>query len=315
MSLDNLDAPLRITWDLCPEDQTPLSREDVLTVAERLVDAGIFYLLLDERPLLHPGLPALLTRMTAEGCQVSIVLGDSTAEWENLLALEGNFSLFVDARFWLARNGGLSALEETFVRLVEKGFNASLLWLPEAEHLLDIYPLTELCTRLQIPRFKLPNRKIGATSEPGDATKVLQVNDLNVLKNALTKHPLVTTNLSLEVHDLFLWELIFPQGGGERSEYGGCQAGNSLGHVAANGDLWPCSSWPVALGNLLRHDLAALWDSPLRFEIRDEVASPPSDCEGCADYAICFGGCRGLARSYRHSGLRRDLLCSGPRLT
>ncbi|WP_020676116.1 SPASM domain-containing protein [Geopsychrobacter electrodiphilus] len=313
MSLDLLDAPLRITWDLCPVDQKPLSGRDALQVADRLLEAGIFYLLLDERPLLHPDLPEILRRMTAEGCQVSLVLGDSAAEWEALLALKGNFTLFVDAGCWLSRENGLSRLEEVFACLAAKGLKAALLWVPEAGHLPFLYPLFELCARHQITRFKLPNHKIGVNPDPSKTARILQSADLCVLEQMLLEHPLATANISLEVHDLFLWELLFPNGGGERSEYGGCQAGNSLGHVSGNGDLWPCSSWPQALGSLLQQDLMVLWDSPLRFQVRAEVDAEPSDCKGCRDYTICFGGCRGLARSCRKNGDRRDLLCIGPR--
>jgi len=313
MPLDTLDAPLRITWDLCPEDQKPLSGTEALQVAEQLVDAGIFYLLLDERPLLHPGLPDILKRMTSEGCQVSLVLGDFDAEWKSLLALEGNYTLFLDAGCWLTRQNGLTELEETFERLAARGMNASLLWTPEAGHLSNLYPLLELCVRQQIPRFKLPNRKIDANPDPAKMARILQIDDLKTLAQMLRDRPLPTENIALEVHDLFLWELLFPKGGGERSEYGGCQAANSLGHIRVNADLWPCSSWAHPLGNLLRQDLMTLWESPLRFQVRDEVDREPSDCAGCRDYAICFGGCRGLARSYRQAGERRDLLCSGPR--
>jgi GeoRSP system SPASM domain protein len=313
MPLDYLDAPLRLTWDLCPADQTPLAENAVRLLIERLVDAGIFYLLLDERPLLHPQTPEILQRLTATGCQTSLVLGDSAAEWAALAQLRGNFSLFVDAAAWLDKGQGLAPLEQAFARLEELGIAASLLWVPEAGRLLELFPLLELCERCRIPRFKLPNRKINANPDAAQRAGILSPVDLDQLARALEKQPLKATNSVLEVHDLFLWELLFPDGGGTRSEYGGCQAGNSLGHLAVNGDLWPCSSWPQVLGNLLQQDLADIWDSARRHQVRDEVAGVPADCADCRDYAICFGGCRGLARSCRQDGRRRDLLCRGPR--
>jgi GeoRSP system SPASM domain protein len=311
MSLDNLDAPLRITWDICPAGHVGLADAELLQVSERLLEAGIFYLLLDEQPLLHPGLPALLNMMSAR-CQVSIVLGDDPLERQRLENLEHRCSLFVDAAYWIDTSLDLDGLESCLERLVTAGHNPSLLWVPAAGRLHNLFPLLELCERRNIPRFKLPNHKITANSDPAEKAGLLCPDDLAILAETLKQRPLKTGKTTLEVHDLFLWELIFPQGGGERSEYGGCQAANSLGHIAANADLWPCSSWPQALGNLLEHDLHSIWDCTTRHQVRAEVASEPEDCAGCRDYQICFAGCRGLARTYRQDG-RRDLLCCGPR--
>ncbi len=313
MALDNLDAPLRITWDLCPSGQGKLSNAELLKVSERLLDAGIFYLLLDEQPLLHQGLPDVLKQLSAEGCQVSLILGDNPAELAQLRQLERRYPLFVDASRWLEKPAGFEGLESFFERLRAQGDNPSLLWIPVAGQLQNLFPLFELCKRLNIPRFKLPNHKITVNSGAVETTKLLQTNDLEMLAKQLERQSLKLSKTALEVHDLFLWELIFPQGGGERSEYGGCQAGNSLGHIAANADLWPCSSWPQPLGNLLLQDLISIWDSVARHQVRSEVVSEPEDCAGCRDFKICFGGCRGLARSCRQDDARRDLLCSGPR--
>lgn len=313
MSLDNLDAPLRVTWDLCPAGRMALSEAELLTVAERLLDAGIFYLLLDEQPLLHQGLPAALNRLSAGGCRVSLVLRDNPAEVQRLKQLERRYPLFVDAACWLEKPGGLLGLESFVEGLSAEGHKPSLLWVPAAGQLHHLFSLFELCERQDVPRFKLPNHKITVNSEAIETAKLLQVNDLDMLAKRLKQQPLKRSRTALEVHDLFLWELIFPQGGGERSEYGGCQAGNSLGHIAANGDVWPCSSWPQPMGNLRQHDLLSIWESASRLQVRAEVACEPDDCAGCRDYPICFGGCRGLARSCRPDDGRRDLLCSGPR--
>lgn len=312
MPLDDLDSPLRLTWDLCPRGRAVLSESELLQVAERLLDAGIFYLILDERPLLHPGLGALLQRLAAGSCQVGLVLGDAAVEWERLAALDPSCALFIDAGCWLGRDDGINGVDMAFSRLREQERSASLLWVPQRGELRQIYPLLEICRRWNIPRFKLPNRKIGANSGPFDDSALLLPADIEELARMLQKQPIDVGRAVLEVHDLFLWELLFPGGDGERSEYGGCQAGNSLGHIAANGDVWPCSSWTQVLGNLLNQDLLTLWESPLRSEVRAEVAGEPEECLGCRDFPVCFGGCRGLARSCRGSG-SRDPLCSGRR--
>ena len=106
--------------------------------------------------------------------------------------------------------------------------------------------------------------------------------------------------------------LLFPDGGVARSEYGGCQAANSLAHIDSHGVVHPCVSWPQPLGSLLDHTLYDIWQGPSRQSARDEIAAVPSGCEGCRDYSIWFGGCRGLSR-LDHNLKGRDPMCKGPR--
>jgi GeoRSP system SPASM domain protein len=313
MSLDTLDAPLRITWEICPPGRTILNEPELLQVAERLLEAGVFFLLLENQPLLHPALPAILKQLAAGGCQVSLVLGDHPDELAQLQKLDRRYPLFVDASCWMERPEGLPGLEAYFTKLTSAGETPSLLWVPTSGQLQNLYPLFALCERLSIPRFKLPNHKITVNSGSVVTAGLLRPEDLEMLRRMLNQQPLKTAKTALEVHDLFLWELIFPKGGGERSEYGGCQAGNSLGHIAVNADVWPCSSWPQVIGNLLSQDLHSIWESAARSDLRAEIATEPAACDGCSDYPICFGGCRGLSRTCHAGDIRPDLLCSGPR--
>ena len=313
MSLDQLDAPLRMTWDLCRDGEPVLAGDEALRVAERLVEAGLFYLLLDAQPLLHPQIAALVDKLAATGCRISLVLGRDPREFERLSEISADIDLLVDAAPWLDDPFDPQSLEAFLIRVKNRIAAPALLWMPRQGRLHLLPELFALCRRQALPRFKLPNYKIGANSGSVEAAGILQQKDLAELAALLKEHPADLGATALEVHDLFLWELLFPAGGGERSEYGGCQAGNSLGHIAANGELWPCSSWPLPLGSLLREDLHSLWDTPARHAVRAEVAADPADCNGCRDLPICYGGCRGLARTLRRDGDRRDLLCAGPR--
>ncbi|MDY6848492.1 MAG: SPASM domain-containing protein [Geoalkalibacter sp.] len=139
---------------------------------------------------------------------------------------------------------------------------------------------------------------------------------LDQLKNAFADNAdCLRQGVALEIHDLFLWELLHPDANRRREGYAGCQAANSLAHVAASGDLMPCSSWPLSLGSLLEEGLLELWQSPCRFEVRRMIEALPGDCRRCRDLRVCFGGCRGLALSRGDRGHRqaRDLMCAGSR--
>ena len=52
MGLDLLDAPVRLTWDLHGPGQ-PLAEREMLAIARQIGDGGIFFVTLEERPLLH----------------------------------------------------------------------------------------------------------------------------------------------------------------------------------------------------------------------------------------------------------------------
>lgn len=312
MAIDLLDTPLRISWELHQADQ-PMPAALVDIVLQRLADAGVFFVTLEGQPLLHPQIPHILRQLASGGCQALVVCNGDPAE---LAALEAPLvlpALFIDIAPWIV--GGVlqrQPLVATVEQIRSKGFEPGLLMVPNSANICLIPDVLELCRELGIGRIKLPNTPHGgslaeAGALPGPA-------DLDRLAEVLQTRPLEpSTAVSLEIHDLFLWELLHPALGGERGEYGGCQAANSIGHIDAIGRLHPCSSWPQELGSLTEQSIEDLWASPMRLAIRDEIAASPKGCQGCGDLPVCFGGCRGLARSLNTAAGGRDLLCRGPR--
>ncbi len=314
MSIDLLDAPLRVTWELYTEE-TPLSTKNALRVADALAAAGVFFVTLEERPLLHRGFGEVVQALISEGCQVQVLCEGTEQE---LLALKPALPL---AALWLnvgdlVTAGGVdrAGLDRLLEQVRKSGYDPALLLVPNRNNLLKIPEFLELCRSRGVGRIKLPNTKIDDSFCPFAAERLIRPQDLESLRLKLGENPSACRQgLSLEVHDLFLWELFFPGGGEGRSEYGGCQAGNSLAHVDRLGELYPCSSWPVKLGSLLDQDLEDLWQTEERFAVRRQIAAIPVGCEGCRDYSLCMGGCRGLGRTLNQPGGGRDPLCPGPR--
>jgi GeoRSP system SPASM domain protein len=102
----------------------------------------------------------------------------------------------------------------------------------------------------------------------------------------------------LVIHDYFLWKAlhdVFPDEAGEGVAFSGCQAGSGLAHVDWDGNVYPCDSIPVRLGNLFETSFARIWGSPARRNLMKVVGAVPPGCESCYAYSQCFGGCRGLA--------------------
>ncbi|MGZ8463111.1 MAG: SPASM domain-containing protein [Candidatus Deferrimicrobiaceae bacterium] len=96
------------------------------------------------------------------------------------------------------------------------------------------------------------------------------------------------------VYDFFLFRLlrnVFPDEGGKRVEFFGCEAGTRLAYVDWDGNVYPCDSIPIRLGNLLETPFERIWRSPQRMRVVEAIHSVPVDCDSC----IAHSGCRGLA--------------------
>lgn len=307
MGLDLLDTPVRISWRFAPT--SPLSRADLLRIAGRLVEGGVFFLYLDGRPLLHPDLPELLDTLANTGIRISLLSSGSPAELDVLrpgLPL-AHLDVEIVDRAGLTRD----ALGRKLEHFRACGYDPGLLLRPFALRLSWFPELLATARELGVTRVRLPNLPLDGEEASRGAAELPGPKDLERLRSVLGTG--CAAGLSLEIHDLFIWELFHGDDGAQRAEYGGCQAGNSLGHVDAAGMLHPCASWPGALGSLLDHSLEELWASPARFSVRAELERVPSGCQDCAGYDLCFGGCRGLSRSFDPHGDGRDPLCAGPR--
>ncbi len=103
---------------------------------------------------------------------------------------------------------------------------------------------------------------------------------------------------ALVVHDYNIWKMLrgrFPAAVGERAEFAGCQAASTLIHVDWDGNVYPCDSLPIRLGNLLETPFEQIWRSPAREKVFAAIKATPGACGTCMAYGECLGGCRGLA--------------------
>ncbi len=310
MSLDLLDAPLRVTWEIHRQAES-LPAANLFTIADRLLEAGVFFTLLEGAPLRHEGAGELISRLGA-GSRVSLACGPVPEELENLAPGWPCSEIFLDASAVSPQD--FPSLEECVDRVREKGYQPSLIFRPGLENLKNLKELVSFCQRVGIGKLKLPNTLIDGSFDPPAADELPGPAQVEQLRKLVAGEPeAFRRGVEFEVHDLFLWEILFAGGEQGRSEYGGCQAGNSLGHIDASGDLYPCSSWPLRLGSLLESGLYALWQSSLRLRVRQDIEHLPESCRGCRDLPLCFGGCRGIAETFKMESQGRDLMCRGPR--
>lgn len=315
MGLDLLDTPVRLTWDLHGPG-APLGDGEMLAIADRIVLGGVFYVTLEVRPLAHPAIAGLVERLSAGGCRISAVCEGREDE---LAALERLARPFPDVQLDLSAfldGGELAAgrLRDTLARLRQGGGEPSLRLTPLKPNLHMIPRLLAFCQEAGVQRFKLPNARIGATFEailPAELPRWADLETFRKLWSGVA--PEWPETFQIEIHDRFLWEIMTPGVDQARSEYGGCQAANSLGHVDARGSVYACAAWPELLGSLCRDYLDQIWQSPLRFAVRERIAAVPAGCDGCRDYSLCLGGCRGLGEILNQTAGGRDLMCREPR--
>ena len=312
MSIDSLDTPLRVTWDLCtPEQSTPVA--DARKLAARLVEAQMFYVTLERTPLLHPVFNDLSATLIAGGCQLLVVSRGGADEMAALRTFPVAATLLFEIDGFISQDKvDFEGLEDVCRLLRQAGVNFGLSMIPTRERLSFIGSLVSFCLKQNIPRFKLPNMRINDNFSAGIRSCLVRPEDVASFRQQAMDFPDFCDRLQLDVHDLFLWEVLFPDGGVARSEYGGCQAANSLAHIDLAGVVHPCVSWPQPLGSLLDHTFYDIWQAQSRQSIRAEITSVPAGCEGCRDYSLCFGGCRGLSRlDPDFNG--RDPMCKGTR--
>ena len=315
MSLDLLDTPVRLTWDLHGPGE-PLDRAELLAIAGRIAAAGVFFVTLEERPLAHPAIGALLAELAAGGCQVQALCAGSATE---LAAFDQGPLPLAALQFDVAAftaGGALDAdgVRATLDRLRRNGYEVTVQLTPLRSNLQVIPRLLALCRECGVGRFKLPNARIGATFRSIPPEELPRWPDLETFRAEWSRQvPEFPGTPQLEIHDRFLWEIMTPGSDQARSEYGGCQAANSLGHVDATGTVYACAAWPEALGSLRRATLDEIWQSPRRMAVRKRIGQVPAGCHDCRDYLACLGGCRGLGEVLGQAAGGRDLMCRAPR--
>jgi radical SAM protein with 4Fe4S-binding SPASM domain len=70
----------------------------------------------------------------------------------------------------------------------------------------------------------------------------------------------------------------------------GCSACDGLISIAANGDVLPCSSYDDPVGNLLKENILAIWNSEKSCWYRNKKFAHQK-CQSCVDFQVCHGAC------------------------
>jgi radical SAM protein with 4Fe4S-binding SPASM domain len=86
-----------------------------------------------------------------------------------------------------------------------------------------------------------------------------------------------------------------------------CAAMDGLLSVSPSGDVLPCSSYPLPMGNLLTTGFREVWFSPRAAHFKNKRYAPP-ECAGCDSFTACQAACplywqrAGTAEIAAHAG-------------
>ncbi len=288
-----LSAPVRVLWEL---DLEPgISRERALRVAEELIALRVFYITI--RP--PSDMAAEIAGISAPYAHttLSIASPDSFTGWDAAAGIKG-LDLYNPSERDIQKS-------TTILGSAPAGVALSLTVVPEKGKLGGLLETVREGLAVGIRIFSIANPNLvnaycGVADKPGLPSHsvsrfILDKSDREYLKRGLeTLLAPYGDKARLLVHDLFLHEALDLPGLG-RTEYAGCQAGDSIAFIAADGTVYPCATLPFPLGNVKDESLKDIWAGEARRKLRAEITELPKTCVACELSARCIGACRGLS--------------------
>ncbi|MGE5508322.1 MAG: SPASM domain-containing protein [Chitinophagales bacterium] len=301
------DSPLRVTWTAGPA--SPFAR-----VAAALAEAGVMEVALSAPLGVVRGQAAEVAGLARTSRVELVVDAGELADGRGWPALEDVLTSGIPAAltfdFTSVPKGPAAGLLARLSHLKQAGppVPLAIAARPDAANLERVLRLASLAAQAGVAEVKLlhpelAGRPAGRTYSPLSPAALARA-------QALFPAGWPFPSCRLLVHDLFLGRVLL--GDGPSSAYGGCQAGGAMAHVDEEGRVYPCSAFPVVVGDLNEHDLQSIWDAEALENVRRRLAEPPGVCAGCTSSGVCRGGCRGLSWALSGSWDGRDPACSGP---
>jgi GeoRSP system SPASM domain protein len=283
-----LSAPLRVYWDLCPENSGGISARDAEDIAGQLAALRVFFVTLRLLEGKRDGLGAVINILKTGGSKVvvSVASPESMPE-KDVLADAGGLDLYVSGR---------ASLGKLIERLSPPdGMSLSVSMVPDSTNLTEVVEVVKAALGAGIKTFYLINPDLvnGAKDAAAYALNAPQRAEFKAAIEDVLK-PL-GNDVRLFVHDLFLHKALELPGLGGRIEYAGCQAGDAIAYIDKKGLVYPCATLAKPLGDLTKATLKEVWGSEHRRTIRERLVAIPDECAPCKDVDDCKGGCRGLA--------------------
>jgi GeoRSP system SPASM domain protein len=299
MNLKELKTPIRIYWDLSGDSGVAVSSN--LKIAAQIVGMKILSLDITSKDYLATAsCLAVLGYLKEEQLVVSLTLPYAVvnADLIEKLSLHRLKSLYIQVTSAL----DLPSVKELCHEGAERKLRVGISYEVTRDNFRDLPELLNFCVLNSAP-LVLPMQRL----KPGADVFMLSHSEQQVLAEQLGKVN-IPEKMNIIIHDPFLWRLFYPR---VNFPNGRCQAANTMLHIAANGDVFPCPSLPVKLGNILETPLSTLAVSIEKNAVREHIISSPLGCQDCIDLGNCLGGCRGRAVYFTESWETPDPGCGG----
>jgi radical SAM protein with 4Fe4S-binding SPASM domain len=169
----------------------------------------------------------------------------------------------------------------------------------DEDSLVHFPDLLEEFTGSGLGELRLPNvNAVRSLAEIGHVP-LPQPGKLEEAAEAASRLPVQLGTKRLVVHDYFFWthlRRVLPAASRDRIEFSECLAASGQAYVDWDGNVYPCESLPIRLGNLQDRTFEKIWATPGRLQILETVRAVPGACGPCDQSPGCLSVCRGLLR-------------------
>lgn len=296
-----------------------VSDETVLACAQKLIDSGIFSVIVTGgEPLIKKELTKKVIRLFYEN-NIRVSLNS------NLTLFDDDFIAFLKEMKVGVLTSCPSGTPSSFKRLVgidnygrfEKNLKKLLAssihftvnMVITKDNLHEIRPTAELMKRIGCSSFAAT--PMGLNMEYPRLDLLLSVEDVrHVISDLLWVE--ATLNLKVDILEA-LPKCVFPENilmGRSRSFLNRkCQAGRTVIAVSCNGDVRPCAHNPVSYGNILEESLTDIWKKMADWRSSQYI---PKECKECTWLHRCNGGCRTSAKTFGGKWDSKEMWATSP---
>ena len=186
---------------------------------------------------------------------------------------------------------------ESFRRLLPPGADA-ISFVPDEDNLVFLPDVIEEFSESGVRTLHLPNINAVRFLAMKGHVPIPTPDMIREAAGRISSLGLSIAGKKIVVHDYFLWRILreaFPGEVGDRLEFSGCQAASALAYVDWEGNVYPCDSLSIRLGNLQETTFEKIWSAPARSRIFEAIRAVPPECGPCNQRNVCLSGCRGLA--------------------
>ncbi|MBI5576362.1 MAG: GeoRSP system radical SAM/SPASM protein [Deltaproteobacteria bacterium] len=253
----------------------PLLREDIFPLTEYAISGGLKVTMNSNGSLIDRRVAAEIGRAGFHSVGISIDSADPGTH-DAFRRMAGSFEKAVRAAGYLREAGVPLSVSSVICKANHRDFSA----------------LVSLAKELGAHTLDLHNFKCSGMGGRNRESLDLSPGEWKEFYEAAVPLRRAEKDIEIAFDDPIL-SLLGEERGGKL--VAGSVCGKLSLYIRPDGEITPCGFIPVPIGNVLKDDLARIWnESPVLAHLRGKAAA--GKCAGCAKFSSCLGGC--TARAY-----------------